>query len=322
MKQIVPLWLLASLLLPAWQTRGQETDSAFFAIDSLTAPLVGRSAEAPRRVTHQRVTAEPFMTSRVHFTSDFIRQFTDQTPDRDNRWPTGTQQTRQERIRALFDREDSRLERRTMGEKSGYARLVDQFVADVSDGQQTLGVADLNEQLYAEVTGRVTWQQQDHALTLYLKKSRSGADWCWAIIGAKTQVLLPDAGLIDQMTNRRDSLVFIPPNAHELNFMGLAKHLRSGNELGQFIHTASADDPQLKVIAGGLATGQLRLQALLMTTLWLNTPLGWVLQLRQFNRETDNAGWLISDLCRSGDATCLPPVLHRFMTNNPPSRKP
>lgn len=314
MKRVATVWIVVGLWLSAWQTRGQETDSLFFQPDSLAATLTSPE-KSTRPAVVQRVAAESFMTARVHFTGDFIRRFYGQAG-------TGNPpMAREMQIRALFDNEDARLNRRPTGERSRYADLVDEFVADVCRVQPLPTPTDANE-WYAEVRGRVTWQHRERDFTLYLRKNRNGANWAWQMIGAEAAFLPPDGDAPDLTVIRRDSLVFIPPNAHELNFMGLAKQLRSGIGLGQFVDPALAHDPTLRGLAQRLADGQLRLPTLLTTTVSLTVPPGWLVQLRQFNRETDHSGWLISDLCRLGGPTCLPPVLQPFMTNNHSLHKP
>lgn len=306
MPAITSFWVVPVLLL-AGPAYGQETDSLFFRPDSLLVPAVGQAKSGQPGVVHRRESADPFMQTRIAYTGDFIRRLND---------PGGSDSQRSVRIRLLFDNEDPRLTRRETG---GYDHLIDRFIDDM--GAAVTGLpTDPNEQLYAVVGGRVTWQQQEHPITFCLKKHRTDLNWAWEIIGAETKVPLSAADPTELSTRHRekpppDSAVFIAPNAHELNFMGLAKQLRAGQPLESFIGEASANDPQLTTVAHHLATGRLRLETLLTTTLWLNTQRGWWLQLRQFNRDSDNSGWLISDLCRTDDGHCLPVLLRRFTTH-------
>ncbi|WP_247236590.1 hypothetical protein [Telluribacter sp. SYSU D00476] len=285
---------------------GQETDSLFFKNDSTGSHSLQKKDTVQGNYKSQRLAAEPFMKARVHYTNDFVRRFNDLVgPDNDSINGPHDHTARKQRIRQLFDLEDSRLAS-SGGSTNVYKYLIDQFLFEICDSFKPKQLIDANENMYAEVRGLAIWKNQTHEYKMYLKKDRIGSNWLWQIIGLDAPFLMTDKTTYGKDSVTKSSSRFIPPNAHEMNFMALHKHLNAGLSIKYFIDDAYHGDSSLNAFAYYHTIGQLRPQTLEISSLWIYTPMGWLIQLRQFNRDSDNSGWLISDLCRLTESICLP----------------
>ncbi|HEV7346861.1 hypothetical protein [Telluribacter sp.] len=321
MRQLVILCFFIGLCLLPKLTNGQETDSLFFKNDSLVDHSINRGDSLLGTYKHQRLAPEPFMKARIHYTNDFVKRFNDLVgPDNDSINGHHDHAARKQRIWKLFDLEDDRLIRNSSS-NSVYKYVVDQFLYEVCESFKPGTLIAPNENMYAEVRGSAIWKQQTHEYKMYLKKERAGSNWLWEIISIDAPFLLTSTGTLDKDTTTKNVSKFIPPNAHEMNFMALFKHLNAGQSINYFIDDSYPNDSLLNTFAYFHSNGQLRPQTLEISSLWINTPMRWLIQLRQFNRDSDNSGWLISDLCRSSETTCLPKGLHNkirntFISNN------
>ncbi|WP_420154355.1 hypothetical protein [Siphonobacter sp.] len=269
--------LLGLLLAGIGEVRAQETDSLFLENHRDTAAVSFAQI--------QRKPAEPFMKSRIHFMSDFFRKFNDTTALDEN-----LAAARHLRVLELMD----------ASVLASKAPLVQQCL-------ETLGkqpIQTTQEGLYAEVSLQIRWQQDVRKVKLYLKKQQQAGNWSWQLLDVDTE-WPPSSGTLRPAT---DSLVFIPPNAHELNFMGLPRIMRAGVNFGSCIHPARS--LRLMALVRAIANQEAQVLLSLDSQLWWPIHQGWWLKIQSFSRETEPSGWLISDLGQSPQD--LPPALRAF----------
>ncbi|PMD91462.1 hypothetical protein BWI97_21820 [Siphonobacter sp. BAB-5405] len=273
----MPRGLLLGLLLAGiGEVWAQETDSLF--LENHPDMAVVSFAQI------QRKPAEAFMKSRIHFMSDFFMKFNDTTALDEN--PAA----RHLRILELMDA-------LVLASK---APLVQQCL-------ETLGkqpIQPTQEGLFAEVSLQIRWQQEVRKVKLYLKKQQQAGNWSWQLLDVDTE-WPPSSGTLMPAT---DSLVFIPPNAHELNFMGLSRIMRADVNFGSCIHPDPS--PRLTALVRAIANQEAQVLLSLDSQLWWPIHQGWWLKIQSFSRETEPSGWLISDLGQRPQD--LPPALRAF----------
>lgn len=259
-------------------TQAQETDSLFFQESSQSGTSM---------IQHYRKPAEPFMKTRLHLVSDFLKKFNDTTLTEE--YPTA-ETARAIRLGELFSPTSLSIR----------ADLKNSFIEAMGLKLQE----QPQENLYAEVLVLVQTKGQQRTHKLYLKKQKMNTNWSWQLVGSGSIT-----GLENQPGGVVDSTQFIPPNAHELNFMSLPQLLQK--DLRPFVAQQAAGIPELQSLVSSVYIGELKLLQSLATTLYLDTRLGWYLKLRQFSQESEYSGWLIEDLLNQPEA--LPEPLRNVL---------
>ncbi len=270
------------LLLFSRLTQAQEMDSLFFQESHQSNP--------PALVKHYRMPAEPFMKTRLHLVSDFLRKFNDTTATEECPW---AETARSIRLRELFSPvsiPDVVYRKQAFIEAMGLKKLLKP-----------------QENLYAEVTLLVSHKGQNTRLKIYLKKQKSRENWSWQVVGSE-----PIAVIGNPIGEKVDSTQFIAPNAHELNFMSLPQLLQK--DIRPFIAREALVIPEVQKLISSVYQGELRIIQSQKTILYLDTQVGWYLQLQQFNQESEYSGWLIDDVYNQ--PTELPVPLRVFLQHD------
>ncbi|MDQ1089708.1 hypothetical protein [Siphonobacter sp. SORGH_AS_1065] len=268
------------LLLFSITTQAQEADSLF---------LQESTQAGGARVRFQRLPAEGYMKTRLHLVSDFLKKLNDTTASEE--YPVA-EIARSARLRELINTENTHLS------GDDLQRFIDQIGAEK--------IANPQEHLYAEVLLETLNKGENRTLKVYLKKQKISNNWSWQLIGTEA---FPPLDSSYSLEEKADSSQFIPPNAQELNFMALPGLFRK--EISPFWAASARTNPDLLAMNQQIKEGKLQIIHSLETKLWLDTQLGWYLELRQLNRESENSGWLIHDLIN--DVKTLPQALLVFL---------
>jgi hypothetical protein len=97
---------------------------------------------------------------------------------------------------------------------------------------------------------------------------------------------------------------YIPPLSNETNFMVLNKIFTNRNNLG--IYSARNYNPQrVNPFYYAVGTDELKFKYVESITYYLFDVPGWAMIVRNFQRDTNNSGWLITEIERTNGDTYL-----------------
>ena len=201
--------------------------------------------------------------------------------------------TRDDYLRLLFNEEDERLD--PANENKSYQDLTDRFVHGICNDSVYLN--PFSEQIYAELTCQINIEGNKEELDLLLKREIDNG-LKWAIISVDRN-FRSDAGYQsgkDQDTGRTDRpKIYIPPLSNEINFIDLKTLLNDQKNLCDL----SANDCVKENVSGFyemIRKGALEFQYVKSLHYHILDIPGWVIVVENFHRNTDNSGWLISNL--------------------------
>ncbi|MBN2214159.1 MAG: hypothetical protein JW723_07935 [Bacteroidales bacterium] len=201
--------------------------------------------------------------------------------------------TRNEYIRLLFDDEDKRLDPGV--EDKSYQNLIESFIYKVCT--DTFYIDPLSEQIYAELTCQVSINGKNKELDLLLKRETDNG-LKWAVISVYPDLKSEPGFNTDKQEdkNLKDSPgSYIPPLSNETNFIDLKILLNDHENLN---HLSSRDYVEENVLGfyNMIRRGALKYQHVKSLHYYLLDIPDWMMVVDNFKRNTDNSGWLISNL--------------------------
>ena len=107
----------------------------------------------------------------------------------------------------------------------------------------------------------------------------------WVINGVESSLFATNADSIKKH--------FIAPNSHETNFINLKKLNESDND----IYYLSSPVANTMILIKGIEQKKIQIQNIEKVTYLITFP-GWIITVDEFTRDSNNSGWLISDIKR------------------------
>lgn len=192
---------------------------------------------------------------------------------------------------SLFDQEDT-----TWNETEVVAFVED--VARLSSAQLAPMIDFYDGGWYAELdcTGQYQGKKVTFTMVLSLEVLRRGLGAKWVINGVSADFL----GL-SYDTDYRQTL---NPASHDTDFMNLIVALQDTVNFRNYLSN-SAQPSQLLLFFNELCEGKLAFNHVNNITYHFMQIDNWIFKVRDFNRDTDNSGWLISELIRVTDTQKL-----------------
>ncbi|MEI7586050.1 hypothetical protein [Runella sp.] len=256
--------------------------------------LQGQSTKPPKDTILKVVgrAPEPWMQWQVKHVSEWI--------DRYNhlRLPDGTTFTdssrllypREQYVRGLFNTQDARLQK---GAKGLYRLMVDEFV-EQSCGKPPILIGT-QPALYADAPCIVQLGGKTDTLHIYLQKvyaKNSAAQW--VVEGVKLPKMLKTiTPIATKDTIKRH---YVEPTAQEVAFLPVLRSLVDAHSILRIAADSLQYHKDLLILESALRDKKLAVEIMLPPTLYLDTQRGWMVQLNDFIRETENSGWLITNL--------------------------
>jgi hypothetical protein len=148
----------------------------------------------------------------------------------------------------------------------------------------------LSEKIYAVTTCLLLYKNKPVKAQLVLNRF-IGLDY------VKWVIQYVDADFLDLKTDKA-SLNSLPPNSHETDFISLKKALDKKVNL-QNIADKQFDYNQLSVFLYLVSIGDIKFQYVEKLRFIIQDIDAWVLTVDNFNRNSENSGWLISNLSLS-----------------------
>ena len=194
---------------------------------------------------------------------------------------------------SLFDQEDT-----TWNEEDVRAFVADVTRKDSISPSSTKVLDFYDGGWYAELdcTGQYQGKEETFTLVLSLEVLRRGQGAKWVINGVSANFL----GL-SYDTDRRRTL---NPASHDTDFMNLITALQDTVNFRNYL-SARARPSQLLLFFNELCEEHLVFKHVNQITYHFMQIDNWIFKVRDFNRNTSNSGWLISELLRVTDTQKL-----------------
>lgn len=197
--------------------------------------------------------------------------------------------TRMSVMASLFDASDPRLDRDSESYDPVYAQMAKDFIIEVSNDD--IYLTKSSEEIYAVANSSGTYKNKAVKFNIILQQELVGKDMLkWSISNV-------EAGFIDFLLQDSVYLRFLPPSSDELDFKELIRALNDHDYLDQYA-TKDFSYNALSVFFYLLKTGDVKMESILEVKYNLYEIPGWKIELSDFNRNSKNSGWLISDLKR------------------------
>ena len=199
---------------------------------------------------------------------------------------------RNDYIMLLFNHKDERLD--TWTDDDTYQILVSMFVHEICS--DSIYIERFSENIYAELTCQVNINGKDQEINLLLRQEFDNG-LKWAVIsvdhsfnmGMEYQYVKPDD------TNNDKSKNYIPPYSNETNFIDLEVLFNDHKNLDN-LSSRDCVRGNMNGFYTMIRTGALKYKHVKSIHYHILDIPGWILVITNFQRNTDNSGWLISDL--------------------------
>lgn len=183
----------------------------------------------------------------------------------------------------LFNGEDSRL---INPNDSSYRVLCSEFISFVNTPNSTQIISLFSGQVKARVKANITFNSK--RFTAYIEmipEVLSDRSAKWVINNVKSDCLTFDTDSLQKN--------FIAPNSHETNFINLKK-LNGPTDPIYFFASPTVSTHRF---INEVAKRRIAIQNTEGVTYYITFP-GWEITVDEFNRNSNNSGWLISNIKR------------------------
>lgn len=218
----------------------------------------------------------------------WVKQF-DDFANRFNGGPVYDAAARSSAVASLFNHEDPRTLRDSEDFSAEYVSLAKEFIHTVC--YDTLDIDRNSEEIFASAETRGLLEDKEVHFNIILQQERVGKDMLkWVIRDI-------EADFLEFLLSDSTMLRFLPPSSGELDFMELHRAMKDVDYLHYYAHKNYDYEP-LSAFFYLLNTGALKIESIQEVKYRIYAIPGWCIILKDFNRNTKNAGWLIEDLQR------------------------
>jgi hypothetical protein len=218
----------------------------------------------------------------------WVKQF-DDFALRFNGEPEYDEISRRSAVASLFNHEDARTLKDSEGFSPEYVSLAKEFIYMVC--HDTLGIDRNSEEIFAAAETRGLLENKEVRAKIILRQERVGKDMLkWVIQDI-------EADFLDFLLTDTTMLRFLPPSSGELDFKELQRAMKDVDYLHYYAHKNYEYNP-LSVFFYLLNSGALKIESIQEVKYRIYDIPGWCIILKDFNRNSKNAGWLIDDLYR------------------------
>lgn len=198
--------------------------------------------------------------------------------------------TREKMVKSLFDAQS----------KSWNFTDINAFIKEVNEQPMQLNFYD--KDWYAKVDCAVTWNGKVQQAILILKLvvlPDSSSKW---VISGVSSPLLKSASLGGApVPASRDSRVSLNPVSHATDFMNISRVTENVVNIRNYFVPVEEQTEETKIFMQECAAGRMVIDRVTGISYHFLQLDGWIFEIRQFNRQTKNSGWLISKLIRAGN---------------------
>jgi hypothetical protein len=151
--------------------------------------------------------------------------------------------------------------------------------------------------LFAEVSSEFLYKKEKVSVVMYLRLEHQNLGYKWVISNVYFNKFDQMFTHLEDTTNL--SLI-LHPMSHELDFMNIHKIFRDPNNLDYYVEEKYKPD-HLALFIAECKNGNLKFEAVNNVKFHFFQVPGWYFEVNYFNRNTNNSGWLISNLLKIND---------------------
>ncbi|MDA3824150.1 MAG: hypothetical protein PF450_16275 [Bacteroidales bacterium] len=240
-------------------------------------------------ISQYSIADEDVFKFRVKQLSEFVDIFNNyfDYESRDISAEEAQQLTRQTLLYSLFDMSDGRLIKDSETYSPEYEARAKSFVSNVVD--EDLYMTSSSENIYASASATGFYGKKAVHFNIILQQEIVGKDMLkWVVCDI-------EADFLDFLLKDTINLRFLPPSSDELDFIELRRALNDVDYLDQYANRDYTYDP-LSVFFYLLNNNELKIETVPEVNYRILDIPGWDIELTDFNRNSKNSGWLISDL--------------------------
>lgn len=230
---------------------------------------------------------EAILMAQTKQVNQFFRRFNcEESPDGKRYYPGDSlyrnPDLRNRYISILFDNENA-----------GITDLIKQdFIRTVNSGKNSIYLDFHGGDWFAEVTTKFIYRGTEMPLTLFLRLQEEEVGSKWVITNVYFE---PFSTLF--FNSEKDELKFLHPMSHEIDFMNLIHVFKDKNEIE--LYTSREYHPDfLTLFIYEVKNGNLAFKTVLQVKFHFFQIPGWYFELIDFNRRSENSGWLIANLLK------------------------
>ena len=196
--------------------------------------------------------------------------------------------SREKYLELLFNNEDTRLVPGNDKYSDNYVKLMKEFVQEVVSDSYLIDKYSI--EIVAEAKSLVTYKNKSQDISVYLNQEVINDGVKWVILSV-------NADFLNVLKQDTVLLRFIPPTSNETNFISLKRVFDDKNFQHYYLYNRFSYDP-LSTFLFAVNTGLVRFQYVNEIVYHIFDVNGWQLTIKEFNRATENSGWLIDDISR------------------------
>ena len=196
--------------------------------------------------------------------------------------------SREKYLELLFNNEDTRLVPGNDKYSDNYVKLMKEFVQEVVSDSYLIDKYSI--EIVAEAKSLVTYKNKSQDISVYLNQEVINDGVKWVILSV-------NADFLNFLKQDTVLLRFIPPTSNETNFISLKRVFDDKNFQHYYLYNRFSYDP-LSTFLFAVNTGLVRFQYVNEIVYHIFDVNGWQLTIKEFNRATENSGWLIDDISR------------------------
>jgi hypothetical protein len=193
--------------------------------------------------------------------------------------------TREKMIKSLFDAQS----------KGWNFEDINAFIKYTTDKPVLLNF--YNQDWYAKVDCQVTWNGIKERVSLILNlegKQETGSKW--VISGVTAPFLKHNPVNTQSVPTPRDKSISLNPVSHTTDFMNIYRVTENTNNIQNYISGNGQQKPEVSAFIQACLSKKLVINNVANISYHFLQIDNWILEVKQFNRQTKNSGWLISKL--------------------------
>jgi len=198
--------------------------------------------------------------------------------------------SRQSIIASLFNHDDPRIDKGNSSYSPEYEALALEFIQIVC--RDSLHIYKNSEAVFASAETRGKFKEETVQFKIILRQEQVGKNMLkWVI----WDIEAPFLSFLQEDTTY---LRFLPPSSGDLDFKELRRAMKDLDYLHYYAHEKYNYDP-LSVFFYLLHEGEIEIESIQEVKYRIYDIPGWCMILKDFNRDSKNAGWLMDDLYKA-----------------------
>ena len=267
-------------------------------------PIIFQFAQPLFRISAQEIISgnkkynETIFTLRIKQFNEFIERFNYEKDFLNKKIDEdfASKISRSEYISLLFNEEDLRLDTSNTNQ---YKKLIEEFISEVEDSSYRIN--KYSEKIFIELNCVISCNDKTSYIQLLLNQEiNKGLKWTICAINKEfidelhKTCHFTDSNLISFV--KYDSTNYIPPYSNETNFIVLKKLLNKKNKNLSSLNSSYFNSDRNNIFYYLINQGIIKFHHVDKISYHILDIPGWSIVINNFIRNTENSGWLISDL--------------------------